>query len=194
MTGEQTVRQQSRADEIVACAWELARTQGIGGFSLRALAREVGIQQPSLYAHFDSKDALYDAMFAEGNRQLLDRLNGLTVPDDPRAALKSFLRVFVAFALEDTARCDLMFQRPIPGFQPSAWAYASAQAVMARMIEVLRATGVEDQDDIDCFVAMVAGLIHAQLSNEPGGDRWTRHLERLTDLYLDDIQRRRQLQ
>jgi hypothetical protein len=51
--------------------------------------------------------------------------------------------------------------------------------------------GVEDQNDIDCFIAMVAGLIHTQLSNDPGGDRWSRHLERLTDLHLDDIHRPR---
>ena len=192
MIGEQTVRQQSRADEIVACAWELARNEGIGGFSLRALAREVGMQQPSLYAHFDSKHALYDAMFADGNRRLLARLAALTLPDDARAALKTFMREFVGFALEDPARCELMFQRPIPGFEPSEGAYEYAQEVMRRVIGVLRAAGVEEQADIDCFVAMVAGLIHAQLSNEPGGDRWSRHLERLADLYLDDIQRRRQ--
>lgn len=182
----------SRAEEIVVCAWKLARTEGIGGFSLRALAREVGIQQPSLYAHFESKYALYDAMFADGNRRLVARLDRLVLPGDPRAALKSFMREFTAFALEDTARCYLIFQRPIPGFEPSAEAYASAQEVMGRAIEILRAAGVEDQGDIDCFVAMVAGLIHAQLSNDPGGDRWSRHLERLIDLYLDDTLRGRQ--
>lgn len=181
----------SRADEIVACAWGLARTEGIGGFSLRALAREVGVQQPSLYAHFDSKHALYDAMFADGNRQLLTRLDGLRLPEDPPAALKVFLRAFVGFALEDTARCYLVFQRPIPGFEPSEWAYGYAQQVMGRVVGVLGAAGVEDQADIDCVIAMVAGLIHAQLSNDPGGDRWSRHLERLTDMYLDDIQRQR---
>ncbi|MDQ3529297.1 MAG: TetR/AcrR family transcriptional regulator, partial [Actinomycetota bacterium] len=97
---------------------------------------------------------------------------------------------FVAFALEDTARCYLIFQRPIPGFEPSTSAYGHAEQVMDRVVEVLRVAGVEDQADIDCFIAMVAGLIHTQLSNDPGGDRWSRHLERLTDLYLDDIHRR----
>lgn len=191
MSGEQVHSQRSRADEIVACAWDLAGTVGIAGFSLRALAREVGIQQPSLYAHFESKHALYDAMFADGNRQLLARLDAQPLPDDPRAALKAFMRAFVSFALEDTARCYLIFQRPIPGFEPSAHSYGHAQQVMDRAVGVLRAAGVEDQDDIDCFIAMVAGLIHTQLSNEPGGDRWSRHLERLTDLYLDDFHQRR---
>jgi hypothetical protein len=48
-----------------------------------------------------------------------------------------------------------------------------------------------DPADVDCFVAMVAGIIDAQSSNDPGGDRWIRHLDRLIDLSLDDATRRR---
>ena len=44
-----------------------------------------------------------------------------------------------------------------------------------------------DQGDIDCVVAITAGLMEAQLSNDPGGNRWTRHLNRLVDLLVDDI-------
>ena len=33
------------------------------------------MRQPSLYAYFDSKNVLYDAMFADGNRQLLKVLS-----------------------------------------------------------------------------------------------------------------------
>jgi AcrR family transcriptional regulator len=183
-------RREAKVASIVATAWELARTQGIGGLSLHALARELGIRQPSLYAYFDSKLALYDAMFADGNRQLLERLDARKLPREPRAAVKAFMRAFVEFAVEDEARCTLLFQRPIPGFEPSSESYEYAQAVLARAVGVLNAAGVERQGDVDCFVAMVAGLIDAQVSNEPRGDRWTRHLNRLTDLYLDDIEQR----
>ena len=75
MIGKVAQRRETRTAEIVAAAWELARDHGIGGLSLHALAREVGIRQPSLYEYFDSKHALYDAMFADGNRQLLERLD-----------------------------------------------------------------------------------------------------------------------
>jgi AcrR family transcriptional regulator len=176
---------------IVATAWDLARIHGIGGLSLHALAREVGIRQPSLYAYFDSKHALYDAMFADGNRQLLERLDGLDLPEDPRSAVKAFMRAFVTFGLDDPARCTLLFQRPIPGFVPSAESYADAEAVLTRATDLLHRAGLEDQGDVDCFIAMVAGLMEAQLSNEPGGERWIRHLDRLTDLHLDDAKRRR---
>ena len=39
---------------------------------------------------------------------------------------------------------------------------------------------------------MVAGLMDAQLSNDPDGDRWTRHLNRLVDLYVDDATQKEQ--
>jgi AcrR family transcriptional regulator len=177
--------------EIVDAAWDLAREHGIGGLSLHALAREIGIRQPSLYAYFDSKHALYDAMFAAGNRELLERLDARDLPSGARAAVKAFMGTLVHFAVEDTARCDLLFHRPIPGFAPSAESYQIAQEVLRRATELLRAAGLDSSDDIDCFIAMVAGLMEAQISNDPGGDRWTRHLDRLTDMYLDDAKHRK---
>jgi AcrR family transcriptional regulator len=191
MIGKVAQRREERVAAIVAAAWELARTHGVGAVSLHALAREVGMRQPSLYVYFDSKHALYDAMFADGNRQLLERLAELDLPADPRAAVKSFMRAFVDFAVEEPERCALLFQRPIPGFEPSAASYEHAQAVLNRASDLLDAAGLASRDDFDCFIAMVGGLVDAQISNDPGGDRWTRHLDRLTDLYLDDAKRRR---
>src|SRR5438034_11184564 len=103
---------------IVGAAWDLAHEHGIAGVSLHALAKEVGMRQPSLYAYFDSKNALYDEMFADGNRQLLAALSAIDLPADPRAALKACLQGFVTFATEDPARNSLLFRRVIPGFEP----------------------------------------------------------------------------
>ncbi len=177
---------------IVAGAWELAREHGIGGVSLHALARAVGMRQPSLYEYFESKHGLYDAMFADGNRQLLERLDALRLPGDPSAAVKRCLGAFVAFALEDPGRCELLFQRHIPGFAPSPGAYALAEEALARVVTLLHEAGVSDQGDIDCILAVTAGLIDAQMANDPGGNRWTRHLDRLIDLLVDDAAARRQ--
>ena len=183
-------RRAARRAEIVATAWDLAHEDSIAGLTLHGLARRLGIRQPSLYAHFESKDALFDAMFADGNRQLLERLDAVKLPRDPRRAVNSCLRVFVDFALADVPRYQLLFLRPIPSFEPSAASYALAEAAMATVIDVLRAAGIEDRGDVDCVVAIVAGLVDAQISNDPGGNRWTRHLDRLVDLYLDDAERR----
>jgi len=191
MVGKVAERREARTQEIVDVAWELAAIDGIGGFSLHGLARELGIRQPSLYEYFDSKHALYDAMFADGNRKLLARLAAVEVPDDPRQAAKIAAHAFVDFALEDAARAELLFSRPIPGFEPSPEAYAPAVEVLDRTVVGLRAAGLRSQSDIDCFTAMIGGLVAAQMSNDPGGNRWVRHLDRLIDLYLDDAQNRK---
>src|SRR5947207_15788346 len=109
MAGKVAARREAKVASIVAAAWKLAREHGIGGVSLHALAREVGIRQPSLYAYFDSKNALYDAMFADGNRQLLEQLDQVKLPGDARAAVKAFVKSFVSFAVTDVARCQLLF-------------------------------------------------------------------------------------
>lgn len=190
-TDPRVERRAARRVAIVAEAWSIARTDGFGGLSLHALARAVGIRQPSLYVYFESKHALFDAMFADGNRRLLVRVDGLELPSSPVAALKAFMREFAAFCVEDAARAQLMFQRPIPGFQPSAESYALAQQFLDQTVALLDAVGVDHPDDIDCFVAVVAGLLDAQVSNDPGGDRWTRHLDRMIDMLINDTKKRR---
>jgi AcrR family transcriptional regulator len=191
-TGKVALRREAKIATIVAAAWKLASEQGVGGLSLHDLARQVGMRQPSLYEYFDSKHALYDAMFADGNRQLLERLDAVSFPRDPRAALKKYLKAFTAFAVEHPARYELLFQRHLPGFVPSPESYTLAEQVLARMVKLTHEAGVSDQGDIDCIVAVAAGLMDAQLSNDPGGNRWTRHLNRLVDLLVDDVIERRQ--
>jgi len=185
-----TGRREAKMATIVESAWELAREHGIAGMSLHALAREVGMRQPSLYAYFDSKLALYDAMFADGNRDLLKRLSVVELPRHPRTALKKFLAEFVSFALEDAARYELLFERHVPGFTPSLTSYALAEDVLGRVHKLINDAGVTEQGDVDCIIAIVAGLMEAQMSNDPGGNRWIRHLNRLVDLYVDDALKR----
>src|SRR5579864_4479035 len=98
MIGAVERRREAKVASIVACAWNLAREEGIAGVSLHGLARAIGMRQPSLYEYFDSKHALYDAMFADGNRQLLAHLESTRLPTESRAALKKILAAFVDFA------------------------------------------------------------------------------------------------
>lgn len=186
MVGQVAARREAKVAAIVAKAWELADKDGVAALSLHALARAVGMRQPSLYEYFDSKNALYDAMFADGNRQLLAHLDAQRLPRDPRSALKTYLAAFASFALERPPRYELMFLRHLPGFTPTPDAYAVAQQVLGRIIALMHDAGVKRPADVDCLVAVIAGLIDAQLSNEPATRRWVRHIDRLTDLVVDD--------
>ncbi|GAA4553882.1 TetR/AcrR family transcriptional regulator [Pseudonocardia xishanensis] len=175
--------------EVLAAAWEVARRDGLGGLTLRAVADRVGMRPPSLYTHFASKHALYDAMFRQAWSEFDERFAALELPADPRAAVHGIARFYVDFALADLPRHQLMDQRVIPDFTPSPESYAPSQRAMERMVGRFRALqGVAlAEADVDLFVAAVGGVVAAQWSNDPGGDRYTRLLGRLVDLLADDL-------
>ena len=170
--------------EILDAAWELVRANGLGALAMRELGARVGMRAQSLYAYFPSKFAIYDAMFAESNRELLHRVSALEAIHDPVEALRERARVFLAFCVEDLSRYQLMFQRTIPGFEPSPEAYAPALDVLDSAREGLRAIGINDPRALDMWTALTSGLAAQQTSNEPGGDRWVRLADDATTMFL----------
>lgn len=173
--------------EILGAAWDLARTEGLAGLSLRDLAAKIGMRPPSLYWYFDSKRAIYDAMFLQGNHQLLERLQAQRWPREPRAILRQCARRFVEFSLEDVQRYQLLFQRTIPNFEPSAGAYAVAVQVFEEMCEIFTAAGLGGPADFDMWTALVSGVAAQQIANEPGGERWLRLIDEMVDMFVDHI-------
>ncbi len=178
----------ARAD-ILAVAWELARENGLAGLSLRDLARRVGMAAPSLYSYFDSKHALYDAMFADGWQSLLD-LGGPEPGEDLRSALRNSQRMYVDWALEDPVRYQLLNQRTIPGFEPSPASYALAQEAYRLGFSTLEAHVQLTQQDRDLMTAVVAGLLNQQIANDPGGTRWADLVDDVVDLLVPRLQQR----
>lgn len=175
--------------EILDAAWEVARDQGLGGMTLRDVAGRVGMQPPSLYTHFASKQAVYDAMFGQAWQCYLEIVDAIEpqLPGAPRAALLTIAEHFVDFAVRDPARHQLMNQRTLPGFEPSAESYTPAVRVLERLEAWLHRVGVRDEAGADLFTALLSGLIDQQLANDPGGTRWSRLLHRVIDMYADEM-------
>lgn len=175
--------------EILDAAWALARERGLAEFTLRDVAERIGMRAPSLYTHFESKHAIYDAMFGQGwtdyEQVALAELTEL--PQTPRAAVRRAARVFFDFAVADPARHQLLNQRTVPGFVPSPESYAPAVRVLERGRRLFADLGVGDDGDFDIWVALVSGLINQQLGNDPGGTRWSALLERAVDLWADGV-------
>jgi hypothetical protein len=87
--------------------------------------------------------------------------------------------------MEDMQRYQLLFQRTIPNFEPSAEAYAVAVQVFEKMRERVAAAGLGDRRAFDIWTALVSGLSAQQNANDPGGDRWLRLIDDVVDMYLD---------
>lgn len=82
------------------------------GFSLRELARRVGVSANATYRHFASKDALLQALAAEGFRRFaLAQARAARGTPDPREGFLAAGQAYVAFASAHPALFRLMFGR-----------------------------------------------------------------------------------
>lgn len=186
-TDRRRARHEAARQEILDAAWAIVRAEGLAALTMRGLARMVGMEPQSLYTYFRSKHDVYDALFAEGNQVLLDRLHAVTWPANPRDILLAVASVMFTFDAEDATRSQLLFQRTIPDFEPSTEAYAVAEEVFAYCGGHLARAGVTDPADMDLYTALVAGLGMQQHANDPGGDRWQRLLDRAIDMYVSAV-------
>jgi AcrR family transcriptional regulator len=190
-TDRRRQRRDAKVATILAAAWTLAHRDGLAAISLRDLADAVDLRQPSLYVYFESKLDLYDAMFTDGYRQLLDLVRSRRYPRDPARALGRLVADCVQFSSDDVMRHQLLFQRTIPGFEPSATSMHIALDFYELARVMAAAAGVRTQAEMDLFTALVNGLAHQQVANDPGGRRWVRLADRTVEMFLADVERRR---
>ena len=186
-----TERREATKAEILDAAWGIVRAEGLAALSLRELARTVGMQAPSLYQYFESKHAIYDAMFAQGNQALLERMSRLEGTGDPMKELRLRARAFVEFSVEDPARHQLLFQRSIPGFEPSPESYELALKLLRRTQVLLAAAGLRGRRAVDLWTAVIGGLSAQQLANDPGGTRWVRLVDEAVDMFVNHMNQAR---
>lgn len=170
-------------EEIVDVAVEVMTEFGAGGLSLGEVARRIGMRTPSLYVYFDSKNAVYDAVFARGWRsvyettaaQHLDVEGAVRSVADLEPYLLSVARTFVRWTIENPAYAQLMMWRPVPGYEPSPDAYAAAVDTLegARdMFIRLRERGLLRADTpleemVQTWTVLTTGVMTRQLANAP---------------------------
>jgi AcrR family transcriptional regulator len=185
----QSRRREQTRREILDAAWDVARSAGLTGLTLRDVAERVGMRAPSLYSHFDSKHAIYDAMFGEAwtAYEEIKLAEESRLTDDLRECAHLIARTFFDFAVADPPRYQLMNQRVIPGFEPSPENYAPAVRVLAAAQVIAAERGLRDPDDLVLLLAVIGGLIDQQIANDPGGDRFARMLPRAVDMWADGV-------
>jgi len=97
---------------ILACACDLYLSDGLEGFSMRKLAREVGVTAPALYRHYDGKEAVLADVVREAYHAFMAYISrALEAP----SASERFFRAsegYLDFALENPRLYLIMFSGP----------------------------------------------------------------------------------
>jgi AcrR family transcriptional regulator len=93
---------------ILRAARKLFDEKGIEDLSLRSVAKRVGITPMAIYRHFDSKQALVDALVLDGLAQWSARVDALP-PAKGLAKVAQIGEAFLDFALKEPRRFEAAF-------------------------------------------------------------------------------------
>lgn len=188
------MRRQQTIDEALDAAVVIMGEAGVGGLSMSEIARRLGMRQPSLYKYFPSLHAVYDALFARGVERCSAVIQA-AVEAGPRGVvtIRAAARALVRWAVENPALAQLLFWRPVPGFEPTAATFAASTRLMDQLSAAFAAAvraGALRPDAVSAeaprlFTIVLSGLVSQQMANEPGAEYETGMFTSLTDAALD---------
>jgi AcrR family transcriptional regulator len=111
--------EQGSRERYLDAALSVLFARGVPGLTVRGVAEAAGASTISVYARFGGRAGLLDALYERTFDSLHEMLAGL--PPESPDALADLLGVgleYRSFARESPARYALMFERPVPGFDP----------------------------------------------------------------------------
>jgi hypothetical protein len=139
--------------------------------------------------------AIYDALFERGTRESVDILEPYRagLAEDPRAAITAGQQAAIAWAMANPVLAQLLYWRPVPGFEPTPQAYEPA----VRQLELLRtvlqaavdagqlAPAAAGDEGMALYTALMSGVVSQQLANEPSAQVEEGRFSRLTQTAVD---------
>ena len=168
------------ADDIVAGALALIeRTGSDEAVTLRAVAREIGIAAPSIYAHFADRDAIVMAVVLRVFDELSAAITKGTASAglDPADRLVGGCEAYLSYGLEYPARYGVLFARhgagpeedcaPFPldaDGRPVLAFGAESFALLVRAIEECSAAGVSASTDAITDATAVWVALHGTVT------------------------------
>ncbi|MGW4956958.1 TetR/AcrR family transcriptional regulator [Nonomuraea sp. NPDC004186] len=123
MTASRTARERVRAEltrEITDIARRQLATDGAGGLSLRAVAREMGMVSSAIYRYFPSRDDLLTALIIDGYNALgesVERADAECRQDDYLRRWMTACHAVRDWALAHPHEYALLYGSPVPGYQ-----------------------------------------------------------------------------
>ena len=167
-------------EDIVTGALALIERSGSDeAVTLRAVAREIGISAPSIYAHFEDRDAIVLAVMLRVFDELAEAVDQATAAaaPDPVERLAAGCGAYVSYGLAHPARYGVLFSghlrppeeycAPVqtgPDGRPVLEFGAEAFALLVRGIEDCVAAGVSGSTDVVADSTAVWVALHGAVT------------------------------
>lgn len=152
------------ARRILDAATTMFGTRGVHGSSMRDLAAAAGIRAPSIYEHFESKDAIVSELMRIGHRYCVSTFDGCLagVGDDPvdrlDAAVGALVQIHTAHPLLMRVLTDDVIGLADTITEPALTARLEMSLRLGQILIEGETAGVMSYPNIASTVAAVHGL------------------------------------
>ena len=158
-------------DYVVRAATDLLCQEGPAAVSVRNVASRLGVSYQVVYSRFGGKSGLVDAMVLHGHTLLTARLDAVTEPVGSPERVVALGHAYLEAAFAEPALYQVMFDRPVVGYQPSSASHDAARSSFRPLREAiagcwrsgtLRPTSTVE--DADTLARMCWSSVHGLVS------------------------------
>ena len=150
---------------LIKAGVEILEEEGIGGLSLRKVAKQAGVSHAAPYSHFADKQALIAAISTEGFKQLYVQIESVheTYREDPETLLIETAWTYVQFALNAPDRFKLMFSSVLEKEKEYAEFVEISQenfSQLVKIVEKCQQAGILKSGASDVVAVSVWSTVH----------------------------------
>ncbi|WP_057940356.1 TetR/AcrR family transcriptional regulator [Algoriphagus resistens] len=113
-----TDRKEREKEELKETILKAAKTlfleKGVEKTSMRNIADRIEYSPGIIYHYFKDKNEIFHALHQEGFKTLSEKMEVLSVIQDPLERLKAMGKIYIKFAMENPDMYDLMFIKEAP--------------------------------------------------------------------------------
>lgn len=154
--------------------------------SLEAVARHAGVGIGTLYRHFPTREALYEAIYRREVEQLGDLAEQLQNAPDPVEALRRWLRANVEFVATKKGMVAALALVAHPSTELQAYSFDRLTKAIGALLARAVAAG-EIRADIGAEDVLRALIGMCYMHDQPG---WQTTALRLLDVFVDGLRLR----
>lgn len=123
-------------ERVLSAATELLDEQGLGGLSVRSIAKRAGLSTIAIYSHFKGKQGVLDALYIEGFEALDRAMLAANEHPEPLTAALRGCESYLELARKNEARYRLTFGETDISYEPSTEARQVARKAFESLVKL----------------------------------------------------------
>jgi AcrR family transcriptional regulator len=169
-------------ERVLAAAKEVFSDGGAEA-SLEAVARAAGVGIGTLYRHFPTREALFEAVYRREVQQLADLAEKLKRETPPIEALRQWMRSNVRFVATKKGMSAALALAAYKNSELFSYSFDQLTRAVGGLLERAIAAG-EIRDDISPEDLLRALVGMCYMHDQPG---WQKSVLRLVDVFIDGL-------